>query len=69
MNSVDKAKKAANGDRWTLEAEGEVEVEADEEPLLDKDAAKLYRSIAARLNYLAPDRPDMALPSRRLLAT
>ena len=34
------------------------EEEIDEE-LLDKEEAKLFRGIAARLNYMGPDRPDM----------
>ena len=39
---------------------GEVPDEDIEDPLLEKSEATLYRAVAARLNYLAPDRPDIA---------
>ena len=31
----------------------------DDDPLLDSETTRLYRGVAARLNYLAPDRPDI----------
>lgn len=39
--------------------DAEVEVDEDDEPL-DAAATRLYRGVAARLNYIAPDRPDVA---------
>jgi hypothetical protein len=41
------------------EEESETQVESDDDPLLPKSEATLYRAVAARLNYLAPDRPDI----------
>ena len=38
--------------------DAKVEDEVDESPL-SKEDAKVYRAVAARLNYLGPDRPDM----------
>ena len=39
----------------------EVALEGDQfEEELDAAGARLYRGVAARLNYIAPDRPDIA---------
>ena len=42
---------------------------ADDETELDEDAARLYRGAAARANYLAMDRPELALASKELCRT
>ena len=34
--------------------------EDGEDLLLDAESSRLYRGVAARLNYVAPDRPDLA---------
>ena len=39
---------------------GPEECQEEDDPLLPKAEATLYRAVAARLNYLAPDRPDIA---------
>ena len=47
-----------DGELWSEEVtEDHVE---DDDLLLPKSEATLYRAVAARLNYLAPDRPDIA---------
>ena len=48
---------------WNIDREEEIlqvdeQEEVDETPL-DKSDAKLFRGVAARLNYMGPDRPDM----------
>ena len=61
VDSIDAARKSTKDDRWDIEAESEVAVEGDEfEEELDAAGARLYRGVAARLNYIAPDRPDIA---------
>ena len=49
------------GREWSNDECG-IDVNADEaeEEILDKEQARLYRAVAARLNYIAPDRPDLA---------
>ena len=37
--------------------------EEDKKAYLEPEGASLYRSVAARLNYLAEDRPDIATPT------
>ena len=39
--------------------EGADSQEEADETLLDKAEAKVFRGVAARLNYMGPDRPDM----------
>ena len=39
----------------------EVYREIPDRPLMARDDAKQYRSLAARINYLAQDRPDLSL--------
>ena len=58
MDSVQNAKDSAGGGNW--EFEPNVDNEVDDEELLGPEGARLYRGVAARLNYIAPDRPDIA---------
>jgi hypothetical protein len=59
VSSIESATKSAGEDQWD-EPEEEIEVKDDEsEEELDAAGAKLYRSVAARLNYLSPDRADI----------
>ena len=37
----------------------EIKVEGDDDEELDAASARLYRGVVARLNYIAPDRPDI----------
>ena len=55
---VESARKSTTDDRWPELAATEVEPDEIEEEL-DAAGAKLYRSVAARLNYLSPDRADI----------
>ena len=55
------------GGQWQeedLEADGwhgdDGDTNDDNDPALIGAEATLYRAVAARLNYLAPDRPDIA---------
>ena len=50
---------AAEGGSGGLRGEQE-EVSDSDDPLLNGAQATLYRAVAARLNYLSPDRPDIA---------
>ena len=48
-------------DNWDIDAYNGVALEGDQfEEELDAAGARLYRGFAARLNYMAPDRPDIA---------
>ena len=61
INSVDDARKSVPNDNWDIDAYDEVALEGDQfEEELDAAGARLYRGVAARLNYMAPDRPDIA---------
>ena len=58
--SIDSARKSVEDDEWSDNPEEEVQVDCDElEELLDATGARLYRGVAARLNYLSPDRADI----------
>ena len=58
--SIESARRSAPDDQWHDSAATEVEPEPDEiEEELDAASARLYRSVAARLNYLSPDRADI----------
>ena len=50
---------SAGGGEWPAEVVEWPEEEVVDEPLGPEDA-RTYRGVAARLNYVAPDRPDMA---------
>ena len=48
-------------DNWNIDTYNAVALEGDQfEEELDAAGARLYRGVAARLNYIAPDRPDIA---------
>ena len=54
-----------HGGEWTdndvgKDAEDHDDDDDDDDPKLSKEESRLYRGVAARLNYLAPDRPDIA---------
>jgi hypothetical protein len=60
IDSVQNATMSANGDSWDDETGNGLEVDADDDDSeLDTDKARSYRAIAARLNYISPDRPDI----------
>ena len=50
-----------NGESWDNELAGELEINTteDDDTELNADDARSYRAIAARLNYISPDRPDI----------
>ena len=61
-DSVATARGSAKGADWSEEEIGpDVDESKDEveDPPLGPAEARLYRGIAARLNYIAPDRPDI----------
>ena len=58
IDSVQKAKDSAGGGTWEFEADVETDI-VDDDELLGPQDARLYRGVAARLNYIAPDRPDI----------
>ena len=65
IDSIQKAKESAGGGTWELESEepqesGESRESEEDDQLLGPEDARLYRGVAARLNYIAPDRPDIA---------
>ena len=60
LDSIESAKVSANGENWDAEISDDLEVDDDDgDDLLDADGARSYRAIAARLNYISPDRPDI----------
>ena len=59
MSSVDTAKQSAGGQVWECGDETEIQDEDVDDQDLDAEAARLYRAVTARLNYIAPDRPDL----------
>ena len=61
LDSIESARKSTADDLWGIEILDEVKVEGDEvEEKLDAAGSKLYRSVAARLNDLSPERPDIS---------
>ena len=60
VDSIESARKSAGGTELEGDASLEIEYDQDgEDQELDAGAARLYRAVAARLNYIAPDRPDI----------
>ena len=61
IDSVQSATKSMNGENWDSEFAGELEINTTEDgdTELNADDARSYRAIAARLNYISPDRPDI----------
>ena len=60
-NLIETATRSAGGGEWEIEECLEVDVSDNvNDPELSPESAKLYRAVAARLNYIAPDRPDIA---------
>ena len=61
IDSVQKSTKSMNGENWGSEFAGELEIDTTEDgdTELGADDARSYRAIAARLNYICPDRPDI----------
>ena len=55
---AEKALGCDDREEWPLE-EVEERFDGIDDPLLEPDEARKYRAVAARLNYLAPDRPDI----------
>ena len=58
VDNVQKARDPAGG--GNLEFEPNVDRDVDDDELLGPEDASLYRGVAARLNYIARDRPDLA---------
>jgi hypothetical protein len=59
VDNVQAATMSMNGDSWDDENGNGLEVDDDDDSELDADKARSYRAIAARLNYISPDRPDI----------
>ena len=60
VDNIQDATMSANGDSWDDETGNELEVDDDgDDSELDADRARSYQAIAARLNYISPDRPDI----------
>ena len=59
LNSIEDVKVSAKGEVWEFQAGEDIEIDGkDEDDELDPESARLYRGVAARLNYISPDRPD-----------
>ena len=56
--STTPGKSAGKDNEW--EVKQSVEDEHGEDATLGPEEAKLYRAVSARLNYIAPDRADIA---------
>ena len=61
VDSVQQARRSAGDEVWETngEASGIALDGDDEDELLGPEEARRYRGVAARLNYIAPDRPDI----------
>ena len=60
IDSIQSARQSAESDQWDIEQASEVAMEGDEfDEDLNAAEARLYRGVAARLNYMSPDRPDI----------
>lgn len=59
VDSIDAAKMSMDGDDWSGDLDNELEMNDDDDEELDPASAKIYRAVAARLNYISPDRPDI----------
>ena len=60
---IDAISDVSTGEAWPADENVSLEVDGNgnnDEVILDKDGARLYRAVAARLNYIAPDWPDIA---------
>ena len=60
VNSIEDAKKSAPDDKWDETVGDNEDEDAETQEELDAAATRLYRGVAARLNYISPDRPDIA---------
>ena len=60
LDTIQEARDSAGDVEWnTDKTECEVHDEDFVDTVLGKEEARLYRGVAARLNYIAPDRPDI----------
>ena len=60
IDSIQSARQSAESDQWDIEQASEVAMEGYEfDEDLNAAEARLYRGVAARLNYMSPDRPDI----------
>ena len=62
VDNIQEAMEAAGMEKWGEQFQEELIVGSDceyHDEELDASAARLYRGVSARLNYIAPDRPDM----------
>ena len=61
IDSVQNATKLMNGESWDNEFADELEINTtqNDDTEFSADDARSYRAIAARLNYIFPDRPDI----------
>ena len=57
--SIESARQSAGGEAWEHGSAEDLVID-DQDVDLDAVGAQLYRGVAARLNYIAPDRPDIA---------
>ena len=62
IDSIASVKESKNGESWDDDVDDDLEVhDDDDDDDLDPASAKLYRAVAARLNYISPDRPDIGV--------
>ena len=60
LDSIQSARQSVADDRWDVEEASEVAMDGDDNDVVLGDVeARLYRGVAARLNYISPDRPDI----------
>ena len=61
IDAIADATESAGSDKhWTDEGDREEPPTVDEDPELGPAEARVYRGVAARFNYIAPDRADIA---------
>ena len=60
IDNIQSAKMSSKGESWDNEISNELEIDDDgDDTELDAERARSYRAIAARRNYISPDRPDI----------
>ena len=60
IDNIQSAQMSLKDESWDSETSNELEIDDDgDDAELDGEGARSYRAIAARLNYISPDRPDI----------
>ena len=61
IDDIQEAKESAGNVKWSERDHGDIGIDGDhDDPELGQEDARTYRGVAARLNYISPDRPDIA---------